>query len=78
MLVKSTEVPDADTDVPDVNIPAPIGAAVNVAICDELIDIAVVPAPVPVLISNAPVLSGVKLNPFVALPAVITVAITYP
>jgi hypothetical protein len=50
----------------------------KVTFCDESTVIAVVPAPVPVLNSNAPVLSAERDNPFVALPAEMVVAMFYP
>jgi hypothetical protein len=50
----------------------------NVAICELDIVSAVVPAPEPVLNSNAPTLSAERDKPFAALPAVITVDIIYP
>jgi hypothetical protein len=50
----------------------------KVTTCEALIDMAVAPAPVPVLKSNVPVASGVNDPPVVALPAFITVAIFTP
>jgi hypothetical protein len=50
----------------------------NVAICEVDNVSAVVPAPEPVLNSNAPVLSAENANPFVALPAEMVVAMFYP
>jgi hypothetical protein len=82
MPVKVTLVPDADTEEPDTKgYSVPVGdvtVPANVAFCDASNVSAVVPAPVPVLISSMPVLSAEKANPFVALPAVIVVAIINP
>jgi hypothetical protein len=52
---------------------------VTTTFCVELTVMAVVPVPVPVLISNAPVVSAVEVKPpLVALPAVIVLAIVIP
>jgi hypothetical protein len=67
-------VPDVDaTAVPDLITPDTLPAKVTT--CAVLIVTAVVPEPVPVLSSSMPVLSAVRANPSVALPALIIVAI---
>jgi hypothetical protein len=73
------DVVAVDTDVADVNgynVPnGDITLPAKVAICVLDNVNAVVPAPDPVLSSNAPVLSGVKDIPLVALPAEMVVDI---
>jgi hypothetical protein len=85
MPVNSIDVPDVEaTAVPDtigyklVVTPATCKVPANVAFCEAFNVKAVVPAPVPVLSSSMPVLSGVIFNPFVAFPAVIIVAMYNP
>jgi homeobox protein ESX1 len=59
--------------------PVAVKLPATTTFCVELTVMAVVPVPVPVLISNAPVVSAVEVKPpLVALPAVIVLAIVVP
>ena len=82
MPVKSTDAPDAVTEVPDTmgySVPvAAVTVPANVAAWAVDSVNAVVPAPVPVFSSRMPVLSAEIARPLVALPAVIVLDIVVP